>query len=195
MNLNFILNLVRGEIERYQSRHNRKMVGLIDSYNAADHTAKVKFPTELDANGNPRITGWIPIQTQSAGAGTSWVFGPVVGDQCTVEYLEGDSESGHVTGFLHNTTDTPPSAASGQAILRHTGTGNYFTLDTDGSFKTLHKSSGNYVKVDASGNMTALIVDPTKTQHYIGGDPALGHTMSPIVTVDGPSIYGQARFS
>ena len=195
MNLSFILNLVRGEIERYQSRHNRKMVGLIDSYNPTDHTAKVKYPTELDVDGKPRITGWLPFQVQSGGGGTSWVFGPVIGDQVTVDHLEGDSEAGVISGFLHSMTDTPPSAESGQAILRHTASGNYFTLNKDGSFQTTHKSSGNFVKLDASGNIVANIANPATTQHYIGGDPSLGHVMSPISTVAGPSPYGQARFS
>lgn len=194
MNLSAILNLVRVEIERYQSRHNRKMVGLIDSYNPTDHTAKVKFPTELDENDNPRITGWIPIQTQSGGGGSSWVLGPSIGDQATVEYLEGDSEAGHVTGFLHNTTDTPPSAASGQAILRHTASGNYFTLNADGSFQTFHKSTGNYQVMDASGNFATYLAS-TAQQHYLGGHPAKGGSFSPVMTAAGQSLYAQARYA
>ncbi len=188
------LNIVRREIARFQTRHNRKMVGFIDSYNPNDHTAKVKYPTELDANGNPRISGWIPFQAQAGGAGASWIIGPAIGDQCTTEHLEGDSEAGVITGFLHNTVDTPPNAASGQAILRHTSTGNYFTLNTDGSFQWVHKATGNYHKLDASGNATTYI-SSTSQQHYLGGDPAKGGAFSPVATVAGPSPYAQARIS
>lgn len=192
--MSHIENLIRREISRAWARFNHEMVGYIDSYKPQDHTAKVKFPTELDAQGNPRISGWLPFKaTAGSKTGISWVIGPQIGDQCTVSHLEGDSESGVITGFLHNVTDTPPSAASGQAILQHNTTGNFFTINTDGSMQYVHKATGNYVKVDASGNITANI--KSGTQHYIGGDPALGHTMSPLATVAGPSPFAQARIS
>ncbi|HYA07477.1 MAG TPA: phage baseplate assembly protein V [Xanthobacteraceae bacterium] len=188
------LNIIRREIARFQTRHNRKMVGFIDSYNPNDHTAKVKFPTELDVDGNPRITGWMPFQAQAGGAGASWVIGPAIGDQCTVEHLEGDSEAGVITGFLHNTVDTPPNAASGQAILRHTQSGNYFTLNPDGSFQWVHKATGNYHKLRKDGS-AATYISSTSQQHYIGGDPDEAGTFSPVATVAGPSPYAQARIS
>lgn len=192
--LSNFLNLIRSEIARFQTRHSRKMVGYIDSYNPAEHTAKVKFPTELDGNGNARITGWIPFEAQAGGAGASWIIGPTVGDQCTVDYLEGDVESGVISGFLHNTVDTPPNAESGQAVLRHTASGNYFTLNTDGSFQWVHKATGNYHKLDASGNATTYL-SSTAQQHYLGGDPAMGGTFSPVRTVAGTSPYAQARIA
>lgn len=188
-----ILNIIRREIERFQTRTNHEMVGYVDSYNKADHTAKVKFPTELDANSNPRITGWIPFKVQAGGAGASWIIGPKVGDQCTVSYLEASSEAGTITGFLHNIKDTPPVADSGEAVLRHTSTGNMFMLNADGSFQTTHKATGNYVKLDKNGNVTANI--KSGTQHNIGGDPSLGHVMSPVATTAGPSPYAMARVS
>jgi uncharacterized protein involved in type VI secretion and phage assembly len=189
-----ILNIIRREIERFQSRSNHEMVGYIDSYNKADHTAKVKFPTELDAKGNPRITGWIPFKVAAGGAGASWIIGPKVGDQCTVSYLEASSEAGTITGFLHNIKDTPPVAASGEAVLRHTSTGNMFMLNADGSFQTTHKATGNYVKLDKDGNITANLTGGK--QHYVGGDPALGHVMLPLKLSDGTnSPYAQGRKS
>lgn len=189
-----ILNIIRREIERFQTRTNHEMVGYIDSYNDADHTAKVKFPTELDAKGNPRITGWIPFKVAAGGQGASWVIAPAIGDQATVGYLEASSEAGTITGFLHNVKDTPPNAKSGEAVLRHTKTGNMFKLNADGSFQTTHSATGNYVKLDKDGNITANI--KSGTQHYVGGDPALGHTMLPLMLSDGtPSPFAKGRKS
>lgn len=127
-----LVNLIQREIARSDLNTTKKMVGFLDSYNPLDHTGKVKYPTELDANGNPRITGWLPHQTAAGGAGASWVIGPTVGDQCTTEHLNGDPEAGVITGYLHNTTDTPPGAPSGTAILRHTPTGYKMTFDGGG---------------------------------------------------------------
>lgn len=191
-------NFIRAEIARFVSRHNRGMVGFIDAYDPQDHTAKVKFPTELDANGQPRISGWLPIQAQAGGAGASWIIGPQVGDQCTVEHIEGSSEAGKITGFLHNTVDTPPTAQSSEAVLRHTPTGNYFKLNADGSFQHFHVASKNYAKVDKNGNLISHIQQPPGTTFvYLGGDPAASPTpvFSPVSTVAGPSPYLMGRMS
>jgi hypothetical protein len=187
-------NLVRMEIARAFGARPRRMVGLVDGYNSQDHTVKVKLLTDLDDNGQPKITGWIPFGTNGASEqGISFCIGPNVGDQVVIDHAEGDAEASHVSHVLHNTVDTPPNVASGQAMLQHNPTGNYFTINTDGSMQHFHKSTGNYVKVDKNGNITANI--KSGTQHYIGGDPTLGHVMSPILTVAGQSPYGQARVS
>jgi len=165
---NSLRNLIRGEISRFQSRHNKEMVGFIDSYNPQDHTAKVKYPTELDVNGNPRITGWLPFKTQSGGAGSSWVLGPSVGDQCATSHLEGHSESGMITGFLHNTVDTPPLAQSGEAILRHTPTGNFTKMAQDGSFTIFHKATGNTFVMQPSGAFVTTAGNVTHTVNSSG---------------------------
>lgn len=171
-----LLNIIRREVQRFQAMHNREQVGLIDSYRADDHTAKVKFLTEVDVNGNPRITGWLPFKVAAGGQGASWVIAPQVGDQCVVSYLENDSETGVISGFLHNTQDQAPTVQPSEAVLRHTSTGNYIKLRQDGS-------------------ITANITN-TQQQHYLGGDPDLGHIMLPVVLSDGThSPYVQARKS
>lgn len=191
-----LLNVIRVEISRAFSGRARRQIGLIDSYNNNDHTVKVKLLTDLDENGQPKITGWIPFGTNGASqGGISFCIGPNVGDQVVIDHAEGDAEASHVSHVLHNTVDVPPNVASGQAVMQHNPTGNYLTINTDGSIEHFHKSTGNYVKVDKNGNITANIADPSKTQHYIGGDPTLGHVMSPIMTAAGASPYGQARVS
>lgn len=188
-----LTNLIRREITRFQSRHNKETAGFIDSYNHNDHTAKVKLPTELDANGNPRITGWLPFKVAAGGAGASWVIGPQIGDQCTVSYLEGDSESGTISGFLHSTAALPPVVMPGEAVLRHTATGNILKLNAQGEMMMMHAATGNYLKVDQSGNLVSFISSPAQ-QHYIGGDPSMGGSFAAIGTAQGPSPFAQARF-
>src|SRR6202041_634685 len=134
------LNMVRGEIARMNMARPKRMIGLIDGYNPADHTVKVKLLTDLDDNGQAKLTGWIPIGTQGASEnGVSFVVGPNVGDQVVIDYAEGDAETGHVSHFLHNTIDQPPNVASGAAVLQHNQSGNHFVLNADGSMQMFHK--------------------------------------------------------
>jgi uncharacterized protein involved in type VI secretion and phage assembly len=189
-----LINLIHREIARSAMSRPKRMIGLVDGYNSADHTCKVKLLTDLDDQNQPKITGWLPIGTQGASEnGVSFVVGPSVGDQVIIDYAEGDAEAGHVSHFLHNTIDQPPNVASGAAVLQHNQSGNRFAINVDGSMMMLHKASTNYVKLDKNGNITANVT--AGTQHFIGGDPALGHTMSPVVTSAGPSPFAKARVS
>lgn len=191
-----IIDIIRREVERGLLRRARSAVGIIDAYDPNEHAVKVKFDTELDDDGNPRISGWIPLRTNSASAkGVSFVIGPQPGDQAHVEYLEGDPENGVVSGFNHNDVDRPPKVASGQAILQHNSTGNFLTLGADGSLQFMHKSTGNYTNVDKNGNVATYIADPGQTQHYIGGDPTKGGTFARTMTESGPSPYSKTRVS
>jgi hypothetical protein len=191
-----ILDLINREIARGYARRPQRQIGLIDGYNPADHTVKVKLLTDLDDFGQAKLTGWIPIGTQGASEnGVSFVVGPNVGDQVVIDYAEGDAEAGHVSHVLHNVVDVPPNVASGQAILQHNKTGNHFTINTDGSMMMLHKSTGNYSKVDAGGNVVTHIAS-TAQQHFLGGDPALGGTFLPVMLSDGtPSPFAKGRKS
>lgn len=192
-----IANLIQREASRNAVRRAKPAVGLVDSYDPVTHSVKIKHDTEVDDQGAPRITGWIPIRCQAGGAGVSWVIGPSPGDQATIEYLEDDAEAGVCTGFLHNDVDQPPDAASSVAILRHTATGNYFTLNADGSFETFHNGSGNYTKSDVSGNLISHIKTAGNGFVYLGGDPNATPTpvFSPVATVAGPSPFVMGRIS
>ena len=145
-------NLSRREVGRADSRQTRSMVGIVDSYDPNEHAVKVKFLTDVDDNGQPRISGWLRIRPMSAGAGSSLVVGPSVGDQCVVEHHEGDSEGGHVVGFLHNDVDRPPTVQSGE-LLYTQKTGAQIHVDANGV--TSVKGAGGSTTVhDASGHIT-----------------------------------------
>jgi hypothetical protein len=61
-----LINLIWREISRAAMARPKRQIGLIDSYNNNDPTCKVKLFTDLDDDGQPKITGWIPFGMQGA---------------------------------------------------------------------------------------------------------------------------------
>lgn len=177
-----IVNLIHREIERANRTVSKSHAGVIDSYDPQNHAVKVKFMTELDDEGNPKISGWIPLGVQSGGANTSWVIGPTPGDQAVVSHLEGDAESGHVTHFLHNDVDRPPVVQSGEVHLKtqsatiHIDQSGNVTINNSGllniiSNEIIIKSNGSIVL--QSGLLTHNGVNVGST-HVHGGVVAGG---------------------
>lgn len=134
-----LANLMRREDQR--GRSVREMVGEIDSYDPASHTAKVKFDTDLDNQGNPRISGWLPMRTAAAGANGHMVFGPTPGDQVVVHYPESDQEGGVISHFVHNDVHQPPKVESGE-----------LNITAHGATVFIDKNSN--VSITTSGNIT-----------------------------------------
>lgn len=151
-----MIDLIQREIGRFFNRIPKAHVGLIDSWDATNHAAKVKHATEVDSNGNPRISGWIPARLAAGGANGSWVIGPTPGDQVIVDYLDGDPDSPYVAGFLHNDVDRAPVVQSGEAHLKtkaasvHIDASGNVTITTTG---TVTHNVGNH-SIVASGNVT-----------------------------------------
>lgn len=110
------------------------MIGVIDGYDASTHTVKVRFPTEIDDNGAPRLTGWIPIRTAAGGSAAHIVVGPAIGDQCEVGFLEGHPDAPICKGIVHSTASNPPVVQSGEAVIA--------------------TSSGVTIRIDAGGSIT-----------------------------------------
>jgi len=161
-----LASLMRREASRNSVAVAKEHVGTVDSYDATNHAVKVSFGTELDDNGQPRISGWIPLRTQSGGANSSWVIGPTPGDQAVVSYLEGDPESGHVTGFIHNDVDKPPVVQSGEAHLKTKAA-------------TIHIDASGNVTITASGDInmaTGKTVTITGATINLVGNVHLGST-------------------
>lgn len=166
-----LIDIIHREIQADKANSAKKMIGFVDSYNPADHTVKIKYPTELDVNGNPKISGWIPVATQAGSSlGSSWVIGPNIGDQALVDHIEGDPDSGHVTGFLHNVVDTPPNTPSGSGILKHNPSG--FTLQFDGSGMVVTCGSSVFT-FNASG-LTVLVGGNSMTLNGSGITSPMG---------------------
>ncbi len=144
-----LANLMRREDQR--GRAVREMIGEIDSYDPKSHTAKVKFDTDLDNQGQPRISGWLPMRVASAGANGHMVFGPTPGDQVVVHYSESDQEGGVISHFVHNDVHQPPQVESGEfKMIAH----NASVFIDKNSAVTVDDGGGAKINCDGKGNIT-----------------------------------------
>ena len=186
-----ITNLIKREIARWHLTQPREMVGLIDSWDPKEHAAKVKILTELDENGDPKITGWMRVRTNSAG-GSSLCIGPKIGDQCTFTHHEGDPEAGIITGFLHNDEDRPPPVAAGEFIFQqpdgggsiHIDAAGVATIKGKGGSSTVHDASGNVTHTDGSGG----VIRQSGGKVYLGSASASNAVM--LQSGASTSIFG-----
>ena len=112
-------NMVLRTIERFMAGRKSKRYGLVTSWDATNHRAKVTFMPE----GNE--SGWLPVQAMAAGNGWGMVTGltagdgKATGDLVEIHYQEGDYENGQISGRVHNDVDKPPAVQSGEMLLQH----------------------------------------------------------------------------
>jgi len=151
------MNLANRESGRQHA--GRVMTGEVDSWDPSTHSAKVRIPTEVDGDGNPRISGWSPKLEPSGGANGSDATGLSPGDLVVVAYLENDPEVPVVLGALHNDKDRPPGVQSGERRIAAFGA--VISIDKDGRLtmsgaggsSTVHNPDGSIVHTDAAGGV------------------------------------------
>lgn len=189
-----IENLILRTIERNTAGKHHYRAALVTSWWPEKHKAKVMFQPE------GHETGWLSVHTMAAGNGNGHMTGLTAGDglstgdQVIVQYQEGDFDSGAIVARIHSEVDVPPTVQSGEQLFQ-TPFGQLIKLANDKS-ATIQHPNGNYSKIDKDGNIIAYIVDPTKQQVYLGGDPNQGSpTFAPVQTTSGPSPYVQARLT
>ncbi|MRW88874.1 hypothetical protein GJ699_02630 [Duganella sp. FT80W] len=67
-------------------------------------------------------TGWLPIQALQVGAGWGIVAAPSIGDVAKIEFQEGDSSAGMITGFFNHDGARSPEVPAGEFwIVRKDG--------------------------------------------------------------------------
>ena len=112
-------NIIFKCIERFAAGRKTKRYGIVTSWDATNHRAKVTFQPE----GNE--SGWLPVQALASGNGFGIVAGLTPGDGKTtgdlveIHYQEGDYENGQIAGRVHNDVDKPPAVNSGEMLLQH----------------------------------------------------------------------------
>lgn len=115
-----LLNIIRREVESIVRRfYQPSRVGVIAAYNPAGPSVQVQFPEDLDYDGNPKVTGWIPWQVGSAGSGWTATFAPALGMQAAVHFVNGESNSAYATGALHSQQQPSPGVPEGEMWLLH----------------------------------------------------------------------------
>ena len=151
------LSLIRRECEQMiaalvkMPRH-----GIVESYNPANATVRIKFPEDLDYTGQPKRTGWIPWAAGSAGNGWTVMFAPALGMQATVHYSGGISNSAFASGALHSTEQPPPTGGvpEGEFWMQH-ASGTYIKMTAEGEIESgggTWNHTGNFA---ATGSITA----------------------------------------
>ncbi|MGH6958066.1 MAG: phage baseplate assembly protein V, partial [Caulobacteraceae bacterium] len=139
-----LLNLIRREIAVALTLRATTRVGLVTSYDAATHAAKVTLQPE------GTLSGWLPVGTPRAGAGAGMALAPNAGDQVMVHFLEDDPDSGVVGLRLYSTRDPPPAAPAGQMwIVDDAGTS--IKLTNDGNLALAAPNGACAVAVSGQG--------------------------------------------
>jgi hypothetical protein len=177
-----LLNLVRREAERaVEARIKPPRHGIVSSYDPSTFTVKVTFPEDLDTSGKPKITGWLPLSTQSAGNGWGICFAPALGAQVGVHFAEDDPDSGFVSHHIFSGPDQPLGTPEGELWMQHqtgtcikmTGAGEILAGMADGTFQRL--ATERFV----------LDIFNAHSHGYLPGTGTLTQTTAPNLTVPG----------
>jgi phage baseplate assembly protein gpV len=143
-----LTNIFRREAERVLARRALGVrVGTISSYDPKTHAVKLTIQPEGIQ------TGWMPLATQSTGAGFGIFSGPTLGDSVVVAFHDGEPEAGIVIGRLPTNDETPVPTQSGEYIAQ-TPWGSFIKLLQDGSV-TVQDQGGASIALDGQGNITA----------------------------------------
>lgn len=127
-----LTNAQRAEIMRVLARaRSDTKIATVTSYDPNTYAVQVTVhPEEIQS-------GWLPILSPWVGDNFGEYFGPIPGVQAIVLHLEGDIDSGLVTGFINSTEEVPPPVPSGEAWRVHkSGSFLKFTNDGDVSLTT-----------------------------------------------------------
>lgn len=188
-------NLIFKCIERFMAGRKTKRYGVVTSWDAKNHRAKVNFMPE----GNE--SGWIPVQAMHSGNGFGLMTGLTpgdgksTGDLVEIHYQEGDYEVGQIAGRVHNDQDKPPQVESGEMLLQHQS-GAYIKFDKNGVLtvhgsggsSTVHAADGSITHTDgaggvlkqASGGLTHQSHSISSTHVHTGVQPGGGNTGAPV---------------
>jgi uncharacterized protein involved in type VI secretion and phage assembly len=158
MMIDLIRDIVQQEIARHMASQPGIKAAEISAYDPKRHAIKATLkPDDIE-------TGWFPVGTSHVSNGGGVVMGPGVGDQIVVGFLGGNMDSPVHLGRLHSDKEQPPTANSGEIIMKQ---GNV-TFKITGSGIDV---TGGYVKVNGHA------IDDTHT--HTGVTPGSGVTGVP----------------
>jgi uncharacterized protein involved in type VI secretion and phage assembly len=103
-------------------------IGLISGYDPAKYLVKVTLQPENVE------TGWIPLGAPAVGNGWGICYGPQIGDQVEVNFIDGDLSSGMAALRFFNVDNLPPGAPSGEYWMVHQS-GSFLKMHNDGSIE------------------------------------------------------------
>ena len=190
-----VRNLIRREVAAAMTLRGRTRIGVVDSYDPANHAVKVRLQPENV------LTGWIPVATLRSGSGAGVYFAPNINDQVLVEPTDGDSDGAICTLRLYSVVDPPLNVPAGQMLIQDDA-GSLIRFDNAGNL-TVAAAAGNLslaasegdISITAEGDLTVTVdgdlsadvggnVSITAPQTSITGDLAV----SGIITMGGLEV-------
>lgn len=144
-------------------------IGVVSSYNPNDGTARVLVQPE------GTMSGWIPVASQSVGAGWGLHTPLQTGEQVIVLPIDGDSQNPVVVGRLWSNQMRPPVAAGGEMVLRH--------------------SSGSYIQLAASGAVTLAAVGTATISDNAGAVISLQNNSGAITVIGTMNVVGVLKIN
>ncbi|MCO5978118.1 type VI secretion system Vgr family protein, partial [Ideonella oryzae] len=166
-----------------------RVVGLLDEAltTERDHRVKVQFHFQRGASPNPgglphaysadeqgnapgneQSGTWVRVATPAAGANWGAVWGPRIGSEVAVQFIEGDIDRPIIAGGLPNGDQPPPFAAGVDAGVNHPGVlAGLHSRTLDG------QHTQQWVVDDAPGQLRTRLA----TTHT-GSELSLGHLIN-----------------
>ncbi len=163
MSTDHLLNTLKMHMASMDTQLGQARMGVVQSYDPSNGTAKVLIQPE------GVLTSWLPVLSQSVGAGWG-VHTPLAGgEQVLMLPMEGDADNGVIVGRAWSDQMQPPQNPFGgmlgaAQILLLDKSGSAVLLDAAGNIKVkngagasaLMQSNGQIVLTDASGASIAL---------------------------------------
>jgi hypothetical protein len=143
---------VRAVIRQHMPGHR---FGLVQQYNPTTHQVQVIFPEDLDANGNPQLSPWMPIIAPASSAGAGDVQAPQMGSQAIVLHFGyGADRFTFMLGTVRAATDTVPVMPAPSGSPPNVGT-------PEGDRAIVHPTGGQGIYLRGDGIVLAGASDGT----------------------------------
>jgi len=136
-------NIIHREVQRVLDRRTRRTPCIVDGYNGATHTVKVRLQPENT------LTGWMQIEEPQAGE----LHAPNNGDFGWIEFHENDRRAGTFVAAVHNNNAPPPKQIIAGEYYKQMSSGQSIYFKNDGSI-TLTDKAGTIIASDGAGNAT-----------------------------------------
>lgn len=121
-----MIEFIKAVVADMLNMQKRTEIGTITAYNPNNYTVKVQIQPD-----GPE-TGWIPLSAPWSGNGLGAVFGPVIGTDCRIDFIDGQIEASLAGARFFNAKNPPPVVQSGQGAIVD-GAGSYVKLNNDGT--------------------------------------------------------------
>jgi phage baseplate assembly protein V len=166
--MNHIKNQMRLAAEMAQSHIAKTRYGIIDSYDPGAYACRVRLQPDNT------LTGWLPLPSIWVGNGWGLFSPPSIGDLASVEFTEGDIDSGFTGLRFYSDIDRPLPVPAGEFWLVHKlgqtfklyntgkaefsdGHGAIITLNGDGTITSAATTWTHTGNINMTGTITATV--------------------------------------